>query len=126
MHRVGNLDMQPCLGCERCRTEGKCCIDDDIASIYDDLYWTDAVIIAAPVYYRNIPSKPAAVFERAYAYRHDRPLEGKPGAAIAVGRGTGGGQRIVLSIIHDWLLSGGALSLGIDAVRRVTTLADRS
>ena len=31
------------------------------------------------------------------------------GAAIAVGRGTGGGQSIVLSVIHNWILSAGAL-----------------
>lgn len=108
-HKVGDLDLQPCRGCERCRTEGKCCIDDDIHYIYDDLYWTDAVVIASPVYYRNISSKLAAVFERAYAYQDNRPLEGKLGAAIAVGRGTGGGQSIVLSVIHNWILSAGAL-----------------
>ena len=109
VHKVGNLNLQSCSGCERCRNEGKCCIEDDIPAIYADLYWTDAVLIAAPVYYRNIPSKLAAIFERAYAYQNNRPLEGKLGAAIAVGRGTGGGQSIVLSIIHNWLLSAGAL-----------------
>ena len=109
IHKVGNLNLQSCCGCERCRTEGKCCIEDDIPSVYEDLYWTDAVIIASPVYYRNIPSKLAAIFERAYAYQDNRPLEGKLGAAIAVGRGTGGGQSIVLSVIHNWILSAGAL-----------------
>lgn len=109
IHKVGNLDLSPCCGCERCRKEGKCCIEDDIQYLYEDLYWTDAIVIASPVYYRNIPSKLAAIFERAYAYQDNRPLEGKLGAAIAVGRGTGGGQSIVLSVIHNWLLSAGAL-----------------
>ena len=108
-HKVGDLNLQSCCGCERCRTEDKCWIEDDMRHVYEDLYWTDAVIIASPVYYRNIPSKLAAIFERAYAYQDNRPLEGKLGAAIAVGRGTGGGQSIVLSVIHNWLLSAGAL-----------------
>lgn len=109
IHKVGNLNLHPCIGCERCRKEDKCYIEDDIKYIYDDLYWTDAVIIASPVYYRNITSKLATILERAYAYQNNRPLEGKLGAAIAVGRGTGGGQSIVLSVIHNWLLSAGAL-----------------
>jgi len=48
-----------------------------------------------------------AVFERHYGNRQKRLLLGKPGGAIAVGRSTG--QAIAISIIHNWLLSCGAL-----------------
>jgi multimeric flavodoxin WrbA len=51
-----------------------------------------------------------AVFERHYACRKKQPLRSKPGGAIAVGRSSGGGgQAIAISVIHNWLLSCGAI-----------------
>jgi len=48
-------------------------------------------------------------------------LTGKLGGAISVGRGQGGGQAIVLTIIHNYYLSSGALCVpgemnGVSAV----------
>ena len=107
-HKVGNLKLQSCTGCGYC-IEKSCHIEDDVKNVYNDLLWADAIIVASPVYYRNIPSKLMIIFERAFGYKNDQPLKGKLGAAIAVGSGTCGGQCIVLSIIHNWFLSVGAL-----------------
>ena len=39
----------------------------------------------------------------------DRPLEGKAGGAIVVGRGTCGGQTITINAIYTWMLSCGVI-----------------
>jgi multimeric flavodoxin WrbA len=66
-----------------------------------------------------------AVFERHYACKKMRPLRGKPGGAIAVGRGTGGGgQAIAISVIHNWLLSCGAICVPGE-LSGVTAAADK-
>ena len=109
IHKVNDLQLQSCNGCGFCKKEGYCCLEDDVKHVYDDFLWADAIIIASPVFYRNIPSKLMIIFERAFAYQEKRPLGGKLGAAIAVGSGTCGGQCIVLSIIHNWYLSVGVL-----------------
>jgi len=49
------------------------------------------------------------------------PLRGKLGGAIAVGRGSGSGQSIVLNVIYNFYLSSGALCVpgelnGVNAV----------
>jgi multimeric flavodoxin WrbA len=69
----------------------------------------DALIVATPVYYRNVCSHLMAVMERHYAVREEQPLAGKPGGAIAVGRGSGGGQAMTINRIYTWLLSCGAV-----------------
>lgn len=61
------------------------------------------------------------MFDRTYAVQASRPLAGKVGGAIAIGRGTGGGQALTLTIIHNFFLSCGAICVpgelnGVSAV----------
>lgn len=112
-----------CTGCETCPVTHSCVINDDMDEIYNAFEECDAIIIAAPVYWRNVPAGLKALFDRTYAVGYKRPLKGKLGGAIAVGRGTGGGQAIVLNIIHNFYLSCGALCVPGE-LNGVTAAAD--
>jgi multimeric flavodoxin WrbA len=108
-HYLSEKIIGPCAGCEICVGKGICAIgDDDAVAIFGDLMSCDAVIIGSPVYYRNVSSQLKAVFDRTFAYGHGI-LEGKPGGAIAVGRGEGAGQATTLMIIYNYMLSCGGL-----------------
>ena len=108
-HYLSEKIIHPCLGCDSCVDSGVCVIDDDDASVlFADLISCDAVIIGSPVYYRNISAQLKAVFDRTYAYGHST-MEGKPGGAIAIGRGEGAGQATTLMIIYNYMLSSGGL-----------------
>ena len=100
--------INPCIGCDGCKATGSCEIKDDMNFIYNEFTSCDALIIGSPAYYRNITAQLKALFDRCYAFGK-KPLEGKVGGAIAVGRGEGGGQSIVLNIIHNFFLSSGAI-----------------
>ena len=97
-----------CTGCEACCERNACYIEDDMREIYEAYRHCDAIIISAPAYWRNVPAQLKAVFDRTYGVK-DRPLTGKLGGAIAVGRGSSGGQSIVLNVIHNFYLSSGVL-----------------
>jgi len=99
----------PCTGCDDCEKAGDCSISDDMVFLYEQFTACDAIIIASPVYYRNVTAQLKAVFDRSYAVRENQPLKEKIGGGIAVGRGTGGGQSIVLTVIYNYLLSSGAI-----------------
>ena len=105
--RLRELMVQPCRACEECKGQGTCVIDDDMHHIYDGFRWCDALILSSPVYSRNVCSQLMAVMDRYYAVHVERPLQGKAGGAIAVGRGTCGGQTITISAIYNWMLSCG-------------------
>ena len=78
--------------------------------VYQALERCDAIIISSPSYWRNVPSGLKALFDRAYGISSKKPLAGKLGGTIAVGRATaGGGQSKVLDAIHNFYLSSGAL-----------------
>jgi multimeric flavodoxin WrbA len=64
----------------------------------------DAIIISSPSYYRNVPSQLKALFDRTHAVKNKTIFRGELGGAIAVGRGSNGGQSIVLNIIYNFYL----------------------
>ena len=106
---LSEITIHPCRGCEECKKQGRCVIEDDMHQIYEAFRWCDALIISSPVYSRNISAQLLAVLDRHYAVRLERPLEGKAGGAMAVGAGTCGGQTITINAIYNWMLSCGVI-----------------
>jgi multimeric flavodoxin WrbA len=107
---LSDKTIRPCIGCETCIETGRCAIqNDDMETLLSELETCDALIIGSPVYYRNVTAQLKALFDRSFVFRNKRLLEGKPGGAIAVGRGEGGGQSMVLSVIYNYYLSCGAI-----------------
>lgn len=54
---VCQMDIRPCLGCFSCwnRTPGKCCIEDDMEQVIQDLLWADITVWSFPLYYYTVP-----------------------------------------------------------------------
>ncbi len=112
MLRLRDLTVHPCFACDHCRAHpGTCAQRDDMDRFYDAFRWCDALLVASPVYSRNVCAQLVCVFDRHYAVNVERPLAGKPGGAIAVGAGEGGGQATTVSAIYTWLLSCGAVAV---------------
>jgi len=107
---LSEIKIEPCIGCEACVEAKSCFIKDDMQQVYQALESCDAIIISSPSYWRNVPAGLKALFDRTYGISNKKPLAGKLGGAIAVGRATaGGGQSKVLDVIHNFYLSSGAL-----------------
>jgi multimeric flavodoxin WrbA len=95
---VSKNKVNPCQGCDFCTANNGCKQNDEMKILYQCFDSCDGIIIGTPVYYRNVSSQLKAIFDRTYAVKNTKPLSGKIGGAIAVGRGTGGGQCLALSI----------------------------
>jgi len=121
---LSELKVEPCNACESCKESGTCAIDDDMQEIYEAFGWCDAIIISSPVYSRNVSSQLLSVLDRHYAVNMKRPLEGKVGGAIAVGRGTAGGQALTINAIYRWMLSCGIVCVPGE-LNGVTAVADK-
>lgn len=54
---VCRMEIKPCLGCFSCwgRTPGKCCIEDDMAQVIQDILWADITVWSFPLYYFTVP-----------------------------------------------------------------------
>lgn len=107
---LSNRSIKPCIGCETCQKEKKCLIiDDDMGEFVKLIAACDAVLIGTPVYYRNVTAQLKSLFDRTHGYESLGLFKRKPGGALAVGRGEGGGQSFALSVIHNFLLSCGSV-----------------
>ena len=53
-----------CTGCRACLNTGKCVLQDDIQNISDLLHKCEVVILAAPVYWANVPAPVKNLFDR--------------------------------------------------------------
>ena len=63
---INKVQVKPCLGCDYCIPhQGACVIaDDDMAGISADIFASELLIIASPVYFTAFPSKLKALIDR--------------------------------------------------------------
>lgn len=94
------MKIERCRQCETngwgiCRTEGRCVIEDDFASLVDRIRHADAVVFATPVYFGDLSESMRAFLDRLRRVtRHASGKDGvgdKPAIGICVAGGGGGG-----------------------------------
>ncbi len=93
-------DLQCCRQCDAegwgpCRSEGRCIIEDDFASLVAKLRDCDACVFATPVYFGSLSESMRAFLDRLRRItRHETGkagVTGKPAVAVCVAGGGGGG-----------------------------------
>ena len=90
---VSSLQIRPCLELYHCALDGTCSINDDMASIYEELVSADRILLASPVFFYGLTSQAKALVDRCQALwmrRHvlktwEPDLVARKGALIAVG-----------------------------------------
>jgi len=82
---LSGKEIKPCDGCYACRETGKCHIDDDMQTVYQQLVEADGIIFGTPIYFYSMTSQAKALIDRTIALR--RPgikLANKVGGVITV------------------------------------------
>ena len=76
---VQQLDIRPCLGCMKCRAAHKCVLpEDDAQRVLKLIQQADALVIAAPCYWGNIPGTLKVLFDRIVYGLMDESQRGFP------------------------------------------------
>ena len=79
MVTVQQLDIRPCLGCMKCRAAHKCVLpEDDAQRVLTLIQQADALVIAAPCYWGNIPGTLKLLFDRIVYGMMDESPRGFP------------------------------------------------
>ena len=66
--RLSSLDIRPCKGCYRCIYEGTCGIEDHTSFLIREIVSSDALIVAAPVYFLGTHSSVKRLLDRAFSF----------------------------------------------------------
>ena len=56
-----------CKGCDGCAKTGRCVVEDGMQSVYEALDRSDRIVMAAPIYFYNVPAQAKAVIDRTQA-----------------------------------------------------------
>lgn len=84
-HRIA-----PCLGHDDCPDRAACPLGDDAASVLDQVYAADCLVLASPVYYENVSAQMKAFIDRnVFRFAHDQWLPARVVGLIAVTAETG-------------------------------------
>ena len=105
-----------------CRTQGKCVIEDDFASLVSKINDADAVVFATPVYFGDLSESIRAFLDRLRrTCMHEagkQNIAGKKAVAICVAGGGGGGSYSCSVSIERVIATCGFDLLDIIPVRR--------
>lgn len=116
------LNIERCRQCDSngwgtCRSEAKCCIQDDFDYVLAKIKEADAVVFATPVYYSDLSESLRAFLDRLRrqeAGRENNGIQGKRAIGVCVAGGGGGGApKCTVSL--EWTLT----TCGFDVVDMV-------
>ena len=82
---VGNLAVRGCIGCRRCKTEGRCVFDDIVNETAAEFEACSGLVIGSPVYYASANGTLISFLDRLF-YSTGFSKTMKVGAAVAVAR----------------------------------------
>ena len=94
------MNIERCRQCDEngwgiCRTEGRCTIEDDFASLVEKIKDADAAVFATPVYFSDLSESLRAFLDRLRrTCMHEagkENIQSKPAIGICVAGGGGGG-----------------------------------
>ncbi|MDO4459332.1 MAG: flavodoxin family protein [Clostridia bacterium] len=82
---VGNKDIRGCIGCRKCKEQGKCVFDDMVNEVAPKFEEADGIVLGTPVYYASPNGTMVSFCDRLfYSTSFNKAM--KVGAAITVAR----------------------------------------
>ena len=121
------MKIERCRQCDEkgwglCRSEGRCVIEDDFASLVAQIRSADAALFATPVYFGDLSESIRAFLDRLRRItRHatgKAGIEGKPALGICVAGGGGGGAPSCAVSLEKVLSQATLDPIDVVAVRR--------
>ncbi len=68
--RVNSLTIRPCQACDRCGKNGRCIVRDDMQDLYQQIIDSDALVLAAPVFFGSIAAQAKTFIDRFQCWWH--------------------------------------------------------
>jgi multimeric flavodoxin WrbA len=86
---VGESNIAPCIGCDRCRATGRCFMRDDMDRVMQALDGSVELFVASPVYFAGPPAQYKALLDRLQPcyWTRARTQSKRPACLIVLGEG---------------------------------------
>lgn len=92
--RLNRLNFRPCQACDRCASDGKCVVQDEMQPLYPLVEAAGGIVLATPVYFGSLSAQLKMFIDRFQCWWNAkyqlqkpfvRPEENRPGYLICVG-----------------------------------------
>ena len=104
MIRLCMMDIQPCLGCNKCKGGDGCIIEDDMGKLCEKLAGADAVVLGSPIYWGRLNAQAYPFIDRLYALiKPDFSTDFPKGKKIAVALTCGGMEPEAMKPVNDYV-----------------------
>jgi multimeric flavodoxin WrbA len=84
---LSGMKYRGCVGCMACKTGSEVCVQhDDLAVVLDEVSKADAVLLATPVYFFDVPSQMKAFMDRWFSFFKPEYFRRKDLSRLAEGK----------------------------------------
>jgi multimeric flavodoxin WrbA len=102
--RLCERNIQPCTGCNSCKSGDGCIIQDSMEDICDTLAEADALVFGSPIYWSRLNAQAYPFIDRLYALlKTDFSTDFPRGKKMAVALTCGGMEEEQLKPVNDYL-----------------------
>jgi len=102
--RLCMMNIQPCLGCNKCKTEDGCVIEDEMTTLIEKLEGADAVVLGSPIYWGRLNAQAYPFIDRLYALiKSDFTTDFPKGKKLAVALTCGGMEPEAMKPVNDYV-----------------------
>jgi len=84
--RTSRLTIAGCVACDGCRETGLCVVKDDFQTVDEKLVASDVIVLAAPLFFANLPAQVKSLVDRSQCQWVRKFLLHAPLPATATGR----------------------------------------
>lgn len=103
-----------CTGCDYCKKNNECHIDDDMKLLTKKVKDADGIIMSSPVYFGDMSGLAKSFIDRLRPLRNIHAFKYKVCGALSCGGFRNGGQESTIASIHDFFLIQGGIIVGDD------------
>jgi multimeric flavodoxin WrbA len=104
MVRLCLMNIQPCIGCNKCKEGNGCIIEDDMETLCAKLAEADAVVLGSPIYWGRLNAQAYPLIDRLYALiKPDFTSDFPKGKKIAVALTCGGMEPEAMKPVNDYV-----------------------
>lgn len=117
-------NIQSCNGCDVCNLKGSCVIKDDVLEIMEKLSKADGIILASPVYLKQVTGKMKSFFDRTCSWYHRPVLTAKPVLCVSTTKGSGLNETLeyMESVACQWgAITAGGIGRSIFNIKKPVT-----
>ena len=109
---LSKLDIELCIGCNRCLAQTSCTLKDDMSDLYEKLRDADVILLASPDYFGTVSARMKNFMDRTRPFHMvENVLAGKIGGALATAGLNNCGGEGTLALLDSWFATQGMLAV---------------